>query len=73
MEIELNVKDSIKAALDSVDIINKVNDSRSLIEEDIDLKSRNIEHLQIMLAKEWFAKELTIAESTFINEAIATN
>lgn len=65
-EIERN----IVAAFDSVDLINSLNSLSSLTEEEQDTKLRNIDHLQIMMAKEWFANGLTEEQTTIINQLI---
>lgn len=33
--------------------------------------NRNVEHLQIMMAQEWFSEALTLEQTTDINSAIA--
>jgi|APFre7841882793_1041355.scaffolds.fasta_scaffold07643_2 hypothetical protein len=61
----------IAAAFDSVDLINKLNELESLTEEQVSTKERNVEHLQIMMAKEWFANGLTEEQTTIINQLIS--
>jgi hypothetical protein len=53
------VQRSISAAFDSVNLINQLNAQPSLTEEEQDRVNRNVEHLRIMLAKEWFSEGLT--------------
>ena len=53
------IQGSISAAYDSVSLINELNSKEVLTEEEVDTKNRNIEHLKIMLSKEWFANSLT--------------
>tara|TARA_R110000803_G_scaffold50644_1_gene104944 strand:+ start:1090 stop:1308 length:219 start_codon:yes stop_codon:yes gene_type:complete len=53
------IEKSISAAYDSVSLINELNSKEALTEEEADTKNRNIEHLKIMLSKEWFANALS--------------
>ena len=53
------IEGSISAAYDSVSLINELNSKEVLTEEEADTKNRNIEHLKIMLSKEWFASALS--------------
>tara|TARA_R110000851_G_scaffold186264_2_gene335566 strand:+ start:510 stop:728 length:219 start_codon:yes stop_codon:yes gene_type:complete len=53
------IEKSISAAYDSVSLINELNSKEALTEEEDDTKNRNIEHLKIMLSKEWFASALS--------------
>ena len=53
------VQRSISAAFDSVNLINQLNAQPSLTEEEQDRVNRNVEHLRIMLEKEWFSEGLT--------------
>ena len=65
-----NPQQSISAAFDSVNLINNTilelvsNDNKSTI-------TRNIQHLEIMLSKEWFLEALTQQQLTDINSCIA--
>ena len=48
------------AAMDSVNLINRLMDQDSRNEEEQDMVSRNVEHLQIMVAKDfWTTEDLT--------------
>lgn len=63
------IQNHISAAFDSVNLINDtitkpVNDQRK------DTVKRNVEHLEIMLGKEWFADALTTQQRTNINNCI---
>jgi hypothetical protein len=63
------IQQSIKAAFDSVNLINStilltVNEERKK------LVNRNVGHLKIMLAKTWFDGGLTSTERTSINTSI---
>ena len=53
------VQRSISAAFDSVNLINELKSNPSLTEEEQDRVNRNVEHLRIMLEKEWFSEGLT--------------
>jgi hypothetical protein len=65
------VQQHVTNAFDSVNLINELNQLESLTEEQVSTKDRNIEHLKIMLAKEWFANGLTEEQTTIINQLIA--
>ena len=58
------IEKSISAAYDSVSLINGLNSKEVLTEEEADSKDRNIEHIKIMLSKEWFANALTKNQKT---------
>lgn len=49
---------SISAAYDSVNLINQLNSKEVLTDNDIDSKSRNVEHIKIMIGKDWFINGL---------------
>jgi hypothetical protein len=53
------IQNSVKAAYDSVNLINELNLIAELSNEEKDTLDRNKEHLKIMLAKEWFFNALT--------------
>jgi hypothetical protein len=55
---------SVLAAYDSVALIAELKAKPELTEEETATIGRNEEHLRIMLAKEWFAEELTPAQKT---------
>ena len=58
------IERSISATYDSVSLINGLNSKEVLTEEEADSKDRNIEHIKIMLSKEWFANALTKDQKT---------
>ena len=58
------IERNISAAYDSVSLINELNSKEVLTEEEADSKDRNIEHIKIMLSKEWFANALTKDQKT---------
>lgn len=65
------IEKSVTAAFDSVTLINELNLLSTLSEEEQATKERNIEHLKIMTAKEWFASALTEEQTSIINQLIA--
>jgi len=64
------VQRSISAAFDSVNLINELKLQLSLTEEEQDRLNRNVEHLRIMLAKEWFSEGLTEQQRIDINSCL---
>ena len=58
------IEKSISAAYDSVSLINGLNSKEVLTGKEADSKDRNIEHIKIMLSKEWFANALTKDQKT---------
>jgi hypothetical protein len=70
MELELTQEEitkSVNAAYDSVLLISNLNAQEALTEEDSDTLSRNIEHISIMLQKEWFLNALTSEQVSELN------
>lgn len=66
MELELTpeqIVQSVSAAFDSVDLINRNEDDAATIE-------RNVEHLRVMMGKEWFVSALTTEQLEQINAII---
>jgi hypothetical protein len=57
------IAQSVSAAFDSVDLINRNEDDAATIE-------RNVEHLRIMMGYEWFASALTAEQTEQINAII---
>ena len=78
MELPINTEEqtpaqvqrSISAAFDSVNLINELKSDPSLTEEEQDRLNRNVEHLRIMLAKEWFSEGLTEQQRIDINSCL---
>ena len=67
MEIEYTpeqVAKSVSAAYDSVNLINELNIKETLTEEDKATLDRNVEHIRIMIGKEWFVAGLTDKQIT---------
>jgi valyl-tRNA synthetase len=61
---------SVNAAFDSVNLINEINALVEKSQEDLDTLDRNVQHLEIMMAKDWFVAELTPEEKEQIEAAI---
>ena len=61
------IEKSISAAYDSVSLINGLNSKEVLTEKEADSNDRNIEHIKIMLSKEWFANALTKDQKSGMN------
>ena len=64
------VQKHITAAFDSVNLINKTI-TDPVTEETKNTVERNFQHLEIMMAKDWFANALTPTQTTDINASIA--
>jgi valyl-tRNA synthetase len=80
MELEYTqeeIQKSILAAYDSVNLINNLikidasSFSEKELKEHIDTIERNKKHIEIMLAKEWFANGLTKAQKSELKVIIA--
>ena len=55
---------SVLAAYDSVTLIAELKAKPELTEEETATLTRNVEHIKIMLSKEWFVKALNPAQKT---------
>jgi len=55
---------SVLAAYDSVNLIAELKAKAELSEEETATIARNVEHIAIMLGKEWFATALTAEQKT---------
>ena len=68
------IQSSIKAAFDSVNLINGIITSNQMenesAQEKEDTVERNVGHLNIMMGKSWFTDALTDQENTDISAAI---
>ena len=64
------IEKSISATYDSVSLINELNSKEVLTEEEADSKDRNIEHIKIMLSKEWFANALNKTQKVELEVAV---
>lgn len=60
----------VAAAFDSVNLINKLDGIEILTNDEIDTYNRNVEHLKIMMGKDWFVNALTAEQTTQINNLI---
>lgn len=61
---EEQIAKSVSAAYDSVNLINELKAKTELTEDENATIDRNVEHLRIMLAKEWFANALTAEQKS---------
>ena len=67
MELELTkeeVAQSVSAAYDSVALLTELNAKETLTEEETATVTRNVEHIRIMMGKEWFIGGLTDQQVT---------
>ena len=64
------IEKSVSSAFDSVNLINELNAKLSLTEEEQDRLDRNKQHLEIMLAKDWFSTALTEQQRTDIDACL---
>ena len=69
------IQQSVTAAFHSVDLINEIIAGTQMADESAEEKqdavSRNVEHLKIMIAKEWFAEALSADQTTATNDCIS--
>jgi hypothetical protein len=69
------VQQHIRAAFDSVNLINGIIAGTKMpnatLEEKKSTVSRNVEHLELMMSKTWFAEGCTSTQTTNINACIA--
>ena len=67
MKLEMTqeqVAKSVSAAYDSVAIYNQLNGKLDITEEELATFDRNVEHIRIMMGKEWFVAGLTPLQIT---------
>ena len=67
MELELTaeqIAQSVSAAYDSVALLAELNAKEFLTEEETETVTRNVEHIRIMMGKEWFVGGLTDKQIT---------
>jgi hypothetical protein len=64
------IEKNVSAAFDSVALIDTLQAKEVLTDEDNSTISRNVEHLKIMMGKDWFVKALSAAQKTKINSII---
>jgi hypothetical protein len=69
------VQQHIRAAFDSVNLINGIIAGTKMpnatLQEKKSAVSRNVEHLELMMSKTWFAEGCTLTQTTNINACIA--
>ena len=69
MDLELTkeeVAKSVSAAYDSVALLAELNAKETLTEEETETVTRNVEHIRIMMGKEWFVGGLTKKQITVL-------
>lgn len=64
------IEKHINAALVSVSLVEKLNTMLEFTDDELDMKTRNIDHLKIMMSKEWFVKGLTKTQKETIENII---
>jgi len=64
------IAQSITAAFDSVNLVAELKAKASVTEDEQGTIDRNVEHLNIMLGKEWFAEALTAEQAEQINAVL---
>lgn len=64
------IAQSISAAFDSVNLVAELKAKASVTEDEQGAIDRNVEHLNIMLGKEWFAEALTAEQAEQINAVL---
>ena len=60
------VAQSVSAAYDSVALLTELNAKETLTEEETATVTRNVEHIRIMMGKEWFVGGLTKKQVTVL-------
>jgi hypothetical protein len=68
-EFTVNIQQSISAAFDSVNLINETI-TKPTDDENNSIVKRNVEHLEIMLGKEFFSNALTMEQKSEIDNTI---
>ena len=68
--MENEILQSVNAAFDSVNLVNELNAKTDKTQDDLDTISRNVEHLIVMMSKEWFVNALTSEQTIAINAII---
>ena len=64
------IAQSISAAFDSVNLVAELKAKASVTEDEQGTIDRNVEHLNIMLGKDWFAEALTTEQAEQINAVL---
>lgn len=65
------IEKHVGAAYDSVNLINSLNEKEVLTPEEEATVVRNIEHLKVMMNKDWFFTGLTASQVNEINTLIS--
>ena len=65
------VQQYVTNTFDSVTLLNELNALESLTQEQEHTKERNVKHLEIMIAKEWFSSALTEEQESIIMQLIS--
>ena len=65
------IEKNIYATYDSVNLIKKLNLKEVLTSEEEASKVRNVEHIGIMLTKEWFTANLSELQKSELEEIIS--
>ena len=69
------IQQHIRAAFDSVNLVNGIIAGTKMLNATLQEKkaavSRNVEHLELMMSKTWFAEGCTSTQTTNINACIA--
>jgi hypothetical protein len=63
---------TVESSFHSVDLINKLKTQMSLSEDDQDTIQRNIDHLNLLLSKEWYVEALTEEQRAEVDSAVNT-
>jgi hypothetical protein len=73
MSLELTQEEKLKsvtAAYDSVTLINELRAKAELSADESDTLTRNVEHISVMLAKDWFVEVLSAEQKTELESLI---
>jgi hypothetical protein len=63
---------TVESSFHSVGLINKLKTQMSLSEDDQDTIQRNIDHLNLLLSKEWYVEALTEEQRAEVDSAVNT-
>jgi hypothetical protein len=63
---------TVESSFHSVDLINKLKTQMSLSEDDQATMQRNIDHLNLLLSKEWYVEALTEEQRAEVDSAVNT-
>jgi hypothetical protein len=71
LELKQNPEKAVSAAFDSVELINELV-SQPVDDDKKSIVKRNVEHLVVMLTKEFFTNTLTAEQKTEIDTCISS-